>query len=195
MGTAVVRVFVGFASGRKAGNWWIKGLCTVLRGEAPRKEPDRQPPGVLPPWPPSRREAALPPPAPGRPLRPSRGNSPPRRSQGEAEAFYNSSLANFPEESAGEENGGVFPATLPLRATQGRPPPPLHAALCIRGKPTKTGIRTTPEPSSQSQRLRTAPSTVAYTRWHEEKPRRRKERLLPAQPRSSGGALPLSPPI
>lgn len=64
------------------------------------------------------------------PLRPSRGNSPPRRSQGEAEAFYNSSPADFPEESAGEGNGGVFPATLPLRATQGRPPPtprsPLH---------------------------------------------------------------------
>lgn len=52
------------------------------------------------------------------------------------------------------------------------------------------GIRTTPEPFLQSQCLITAPSTVAYTRWHEEKSRRRNERLSPC---SSGTTPGLGP--
>lgn len=41
----------------------------------------------------------------------------------------------------------------------------------------------------------TALSTVAYTRWHEEKPRRRKKRLLHDQPALLWGLGPSPPPI
>lgn len=174
----------------------------------PRPSPEHPaPPPLLPTEGPCRTADA----GPRVSLRPGQGNSPPRsrrcpppprpalcpavEAAGRGGGFFvTPALQISQRKELGKGKGGIsshsndalYLSELPRDAAPHTPRRPLQKREINENRNKKKK----PSLPCKAGGLVTALSTVAYTRWHEEKPRRRKERLLHAQPAQLRGLGP-----